>query len=926
MLSPNAPQRILAQVRRLDFSNYSGVDLRMALLRLKYGALRLDPVLEVRREALAQAFGIVAQAITGQLTLRPTDEQLLAGVHLFDGSIAQLNAGEGKTLAAAFPAVVHALLGRSVHTITANDYLASRDADLLAPVYESLGISVGCILGYMEDDERRQNYSKDVVYGAMREFGFDFLRDNLKTSREEQVQGDLEAAIIDEVDHALIDEAFTPMIISGSPLGDRGPVNKVKKAVYRLIYQQREIAQRLADQLVEPCGSSRERVRIMAQLLLAEPDNPILKKCLADQPGMFKQSKLIAELESASLTPGLLYVIGTEKRFVTLTEPGREVLAQLLGPFPWDPVERGRSLEEELEAIEACEHLPLRERRRRARAVQRRLARQYNLGNQVYQMLRACLLLQRDVDYLVTEDQLVLIDRATGRPKVDCVYQHGLQSAVEAVAGITPRPETETLGLISVEGFIKRYRWVSGMTGTAAASADEFRQRYGLKVVALPPSRPLKRVDLGYQVYLNKQDKALAIIDEIAASRRVGQPVLVGTLTVEDSQELSRLLGERGIPHNLLNAVNGETEARTVREAGAFGAVTVATNMAGRGTDILLEPGLDARISEQCAALAEPDRPDFALGLRVIGTEINDSPRIDLQLSGRSGRQGNFGVTQTLLSLEDRLLNLHVDGVLKLRQCRKVDAAGRTYFAGEAVDAHIKLVQGITEREAEVQRSMVQEYTAVLDWQTDLFYQHRSQVINSPSFNQSCTGMARSLASRLVAGHFAGVTLDLYPSQFARFADELRLDYQIDCSGLWGQDLTLMPAELGQLFISRLERLEREVGPANFDNLAILLYLNTGDELWKSQISELQDSILNQTLSNRSHKSAVAVYVRQSFKTWDEFLERVEAEYLSRLLTFPVDRFHPPVSAPVQVHEDAHALISRQPTAMAVAGHRQRSE
>ena len=921
MLSQNAAQRILARVRRLDFSDYSGGDLRMDLTRLKYGAQRLDV-----EELLAQAFGIVAQAITGQLTFRPTDEQLLAGVHLFDGSIAQLNAGEGKTIAAAFPAVAHSLLGRSVHTITANDYLASRDADLLAPVYQSLGISVGYVLGYMEDDERRQNYGKDVVYGTMREFGFDFLRDNLKTSGKDQVQGKLEAAIIDEVDHALIDEAFTPMIISGSPLGDRSPVARVKRAVCRLIDQQREVAKGLAGPLIQPSGSFRDKTRVMARLLLAEPDNPVLKELLADRPSAYKRTKLIAESDDATLTEGLLYVIATDKRFVTLTEEGREILVQQLGPF-YD----GRSLEERLETLEARDGLTLGERRRRARVVRRRLARQYNLGNQVYQMLRACLLLQRDVDYLVTEDQLVLIDRATGRPKVDCVYQQGLQSAVEAKEGIAPRPETETLGQISVEGFIKRYQWVSGMTGTAAGSSDEFRQRYGLKVVELPPARPLKRVDRGYRVYLNEQEKALAIIDEVAASYRVGQPVLVGTLTVEDSRELSRLLGEQDIPHNLLNAVSCEAEARIVREAGAFGAVTVATNMAGRGTDILLEPGLDAKITERCASLPGPNRPDFPLGLRVIGSEINDSPRIDLQLSGRSGRQGNFGVTETLLSLEDRLLNFHADGVLKLSQCRKVDGSGRTYFSGPAVDAQVKLVQGMNEREAEVQRSLVQDYTAVLDRQTDLFYRHRGQVIGSPSlFKETCketwTGLAMRWAGRLAASHFAGVTSDLYPSQFARFAEELRLDYQVDCSGLWGLDLTLLPDELGWLFISRLEGFEREIGPENFDYLAILLYLNTCDELWKSQLNGLQDSILNQTLSNSGHKSAVARYVRQSFKAWDEFLEGVEADYLSRLLTFPLERFQPPIITQVQVHEDAHALIARQPVAMAAAGQRQRSE
>ncbi len=915
MLPPNTAQRVLAAVRRGDLSKNSDDDLKASLMRLKNEAHRLDI-----GDLLAQAFGIVDRAITTRLGLRPTDEQLLAGVHLFGGNIAQLNAGEGKTIAAALPAVAHSLLGRSVHAITANDYLAARDAELLAPVYQCLGISVGYVLGYMEDDERRQNYRKDVVYGTMREFGFDFLRDNLKTSRKEQVQAELEVAIIDEVDHALIDEAFTPMIISGSPFGDRGPVTKVNRAVCRLIDEQREIARSLADHLVEPSVGPREKGRTMAKLLLAEPDNPALKSYVANDPGQYKRATVMAELESGSLAEGLLYIIGANRRYVTLTEEGRDALVRQLGPF-YD----GRSLERRLETLEGSDGLGLGELRRQTRAVRRRLARQYNLGNQVYQMLRAHLLLQRNVDYLVTEGQLVLIDRATGRPKVDCVYQQGLQSAVEAREGIKPRPETETLGLISVQGFVKRYRWVCGMTGTAAASAGEFRQRYGLRVVELPPSRPQQRVDLGNRVYLNKQEKAQAIVDQVEACYEIGQPVLVGTQTVEDSDDISRALHERSIPHNLLNAVSSDTEAQTVREAGGFGAVTVATNMAGRGTDILLEPGLDARITERLSSLPGPDRPEFPLGLRVIGTEINDSPRIDLQLNGRSGRQGNFGVTQTILSLEDRLLNLHVDGVLGLRLCRQTDSAGRTYFSGRAVDAHIQLVQELTEREAEAQRSLVQDYTAVLDRQTDLFYQHRGRVLDSTSFGQDSAGLALRIADRLVSGHFGWVTSDSYPAQFTRFADEAWLDYQVDCSGVWGMDLTVVPDELGRLFLGRMDELEREIGPGNFDYLAVLLYLDACDDLWKSHLSELQDTILNQMLSNSGHKSAVAHYVQRSFRAWNELLERVEEEFLSRLLTFPADRFHAPVTSPVQVHQDAHALMARQPatTSAATAQHKE---
>ena len=965
----------------------------------------------------------------GVLAFQPTDEQLLAGLNLFQGHIVQMNSGEGKTIAAAFPAVAHALLGNTVHVITANDYLAGRDANLLAPVYESLGISAGAVLGYMEDGERRFNYEKGIVHGTMRELGFDYLRDNLKVTAGAQVQGKLEVAIIDEVDHALIDEAFTPMIISGSPLGNRSAVTKVKKAVRQLMSLQGKVAQGLAGQLSLASLGSREERRVLAQLLLAEPENPAFQGHIENHPGEFKRIKVMADLDQPGLTLGLLYAIDPDSRFVTLTELGRDILVESLGPF-YD----GRSLEESLDGVWERQDLPLAERRKKAAGITRRLARQYNLGNQVYQMLRAHLLMKRDVDYLVTEDCLVLIDKATGRPKTDCVYQHGLQSALEAKEGITIRPENETLGQVSVEGFIKQYRHISGMTGTASGSADEFHQRYGLRVAELPPTRPLLRVDLGYRVYLNGSEKTLAIIDEIISCHRVGQPVLVGTLTVEHSQELSRLLSEHGVAHNLLNAVNSEAEAQTIREAGAFGAVTVATNMAGRGTDILLEPGLNEKITQQyhrvvqqlvsggvgpvairchspqeaqilCAELAnspvlsavrdedsnrqqvtvnlkpgkgncgrlkptnnidnchfeersnegsrrdpeilrgvypepsrraqndimggllEPHSPehslDFSLGLRVIGTGINDTPRIDLQLNGRSGRQGDFGVTQTFLSLEDRLLNLHVEGVLKMQKCRRVDASGRNYFAGKAVDGHIEHVQRMTEHDAEVQRSLIQDYATVLDRQTGLFYNRRRKAIDSmdsdQAWKQTCIGFARELAVRLVAGYFPQVTLESYAAQFERMADEIQLDYQVDCSLLRGCDLTLLPEELVCLFISKLEGREEEVGPKEFSALACQIYLDTCDDLWKSHMTGLQDSISNQLLSHAGHNSAVSHYVRRSFDAWSEFLERVNGEFLSRLVTFPIDQIEPRESAAVRVDEEVRMLIADRPMAMAVA-------
>jgi preprotein translocase subunit SecA len=890
---------------------------------------RLDPEIRVRQSweinMPADFYRTVAHLDTGGvLSFQVTEEQLLAGLHLFRGNIVQMNAGEGKTVAGAFPAVLHALAGTSVHVITANDYLAARDADLLAPVYQFLGITVGAVLGYMEDDERTYNYRQAIVYSTMRELGFDYLRDNLKTTVSSRVQNKLEAAIIDEADHALIDEASTPMIISGAPLANRSTLAKVKKAITQMISLQKGVTKGLADELIQTDTSLKEGINLLSRLFLAEPDNGTLERYLHHEPRRFKQIRSEVELEEIDLTSDLYYVIDPDRRFVTLTDKGRDFLAGFLGSF-YD----GRSLEDSLESIWTNDTLPLPERRKKAAGISTRLARQYNLGNQVYQMLRAYLLLQRDVDYLIAEDQLVLIDKATGRPRPDAIYQHGLQPALESKEGLPTNPESETLGHISVEGFVKQFTSICGMTGTAIGSQDEFRQKYGLPITVLPPTHALQRLDLGYRVYLSNSDKDAAIVDQVASSNDLGQPVLVGTLTVEQSQEISRLLSDKGIPHNLLNAVNSNTEAEIIRNAGTFGAVTVATNMAGRGTDILLEPDLDAKIARRHAQLAHDlldsagsgvESIKFALGLRVIGTELNETPRIDLQLNGRSGRQGSFGVSQTFLSLEDRLLNLHVDGVLKLTDCLSSDGAGRTYYSGEEINRYVQQVQGIADGEGEFQRALTQDYASVLDNQTRLFYRRRREIVDpsSPGSGESLWAqLAQKRAVGLVSAHFPQVTLEDYNSQFDRLVEEVQLDYRVDCSPLRGWDMNLLPQELGFLFTERMAQSETEMGAKDYAAITRSLYLKTCDDLWKAHIVELQDSISNQLLAVSDHKSAVALYIQRSFQTWDSFWDRVDAEFLPRLLTFKLGQSSP--APTVHVNQEVYTLITDRSVGMATA-------
>ena len=909
------------------------------------------------------------------MELRATTEQVLAGVRLYRGGIVEMNAGEGKTIAAAFPAVMHTVLGRSVHIITANDYLASRDTSLLAPVYRSLGISVDAVLSHMIDDERREAYAQQVVYGTMRELGFDFLRDNLKMSPSEQVQGPLEVAIVDEADHAMIDEARTPLIIAGDPVVTRRAYARVKNCVTKLISIQADLAQDLATQLTQSDPKSKGFPQLLAKLLLAQPESRLLRRHLSQDPRHYKRAlSLIYQEESDcpgdKLNSELFYTVDPERRFVTLTEKGQSLLESDLGTF-FD----GQDLERELVLVRSDSDLSLTTRRKEESRLTRQLSFRYNLGNQVYQMLRAYLLLEKNVDYLVTEDSIVLIDRHTGRPRPDSRYQEGLQQAIEAKETVTVNHDGEVRAQISVQGFAGRYHRLAGMTGTAGSAVDEFRQKYALDVTAIPTTRPLLRRDFPCRVYSTQREKLAAIAEEVTFCQRVGRPVLVGTLTVEQSAEMSHLLTGIGVEHRLLNAVTSHEEAQIVKEAGAFGAVTVATNMAGRGTDIILDPVLNRRIigeyldlvgqilargvhqvALRCYTKEEADllweelsgsgnysvtrerrgdqeelvvtcrvarqgwlqaeEPssclDFGLGLYVIGTEFNESPRIDLQLKGRSGRQGEFGWSRRFLSLEDRSLFLHCETGLGWSADGKTDPSGRVYYEGKKVERRLERLQESLDREREAQLSLVQDYAGVTDSLTNAYYRTRRQVRDSSDIMSRCIEFARETAARLAEKYFPGSVFDAYGIQFSRLTEELEEDFGVDCSDLRGLGLDQLPDELGRLLVAKLGLEAYRLGRPGFTDLARLLWLQTGDELWRDHICEQHETMLNAHLFNHGHKSAVADYVIQSSQAWQAFQHRVSDLFLSRLLTFPMidpgDSLPQP-AAKIELVDDAALIL-----------------
>ncbi len=900
----------------------------------------------------------------GELRFRPTAEQLLAAIHLFRGRVVQMDAGEGKTVAIAFAVALHAVLGRRVHVITANDYLAERDAALLEPVYRSLGLSSGAVPGQMEEAERRHVYGRDIVYGAMRELGFDYLRDNLKSTPADRVQRSLDVAIVDEADHALIDEAFTPLIISGNLVGSTRTHVRVDAAVTEMIGRQREIASEMAGLLDARDAGSTGLQRQLATLLLADPQDAALLRWLADHPSMRRRALSLAEDEQASLTDELCYAIHPGRHAVTLTDRGLEFLEHRLGP-----VFGGTS------SYDGEGRVPDGQQSRSLTAA-RREARRYGLANQVSQSLRAHLLLQRDVDYLVDDDSIVLVDPHTGRPKPDSIYQHGLQSAVEAREGVTVQPERETLAQISVSGFVGCYRKVAGITGTAETAAGEFRRKYGLEVAVVPPVHPSLRVTRPPVVYVTREEKLAAVVDEVAARHLTGQPVLLGTRTVEQSEELGHLLEGRGIPHRVLNAVTTHAEAGIVRDAGSLGVVTVATHLAGRGTDILLEPGLDAQIAQRCAleilqlledepggigtvdvSCPSPEQlaileatlsgtaaldvarsvdgcglrigrqgqaiersgvatPDFALGLCVIGTEVHDSSRITLQLNGRSGRQGQFGLTQTFLSLEDRLVNLDAEAILKLDNCRHIDAAGRARFTGTEISRRIQLLQDAMDREGESQRALMQDYTAEFDRQTDLYHRRRQEVIlnaveNPTSMRQFSREVAERVAFRISARHLGRDVDDDYPLRFERLQEELNRDYGVDCTDLYGTDLSLLPVEVAHLISQRLGLQAGSAGEGVFSELTRLLFLEVCADLWPGHIAALRDSVAVELLGNRNHKSAVASHIRRCSDELRRFWDMVDEEFVSLLCTLSVIATPESPPTPLTVSSETGRLLAR---------------
>ena len=632
-------------------------------------------------QLLPEAFATVREVASRTLGLRHFDVQLIGGIVLHQGKIAEMRTGEGKTLVATLPAYLNALAGGGVHVVTVNDYLARRDATWMGPIYRALGLSVGVIQSFagpgapnsfllgedreLEPVERRQAYAADILYGTNNEFGFDYLRDNMALRLEDKSQRDQAYAIVDEVDSILIDEARTPLIISGAA--------RDSSALYKRI-----------DQLVR-----------------------LLKPGTEAEPGDFIPDEKTRQIE--------------------LTEAGHERIEQLLA---------GEGL---LGADDS-------------------LYQAANLGllHHVHNALRARNLFHRDVEYIVRDGQVVLIDEHTGRTMPGRRLSEGLHQAIEAKEGVTIQSESQTLASTTFQNYFRLYEKLSGMTGTADTEAFEFQQIYGLQVVVIPPNRPIVRKDLNDLIYLTQQEKYDAVVEDIVSCREQGAPVLVGTASIENSERLSAELGRRGVEHQVLNAKFHEKEAQIIAQAGRPGAVTIATNMAGRGTDIVLGGSLEAEL----AALDNPSETEVARikadwqqrheqvlaagGLHILGTERHESRRIDNQLRGRAGRQGDPGVTRFYLSMEDSLMRLFISDRVKAM----MGALGME--KGEAIE-HRMVTNAVEKAQRKVEgrnfdiRKQLLEYDDVANDQRQVIYQQRDELLAAEHISELIDNLRRDV-------------------------------------------------------------------------------------------------------------------------------------------------------------------------------------
>ena len=803
---------------------------------------------ETLNQILPDAFAVCREVSKRQLGLRHFDVQMVGGMTLHEGRISEMRTGEGKTLVATLPAYLNAIEGKGVHVVTVNEYLANRDANWMRPLYEGLGLTVGVIASGQSPEEKRAAYAADITYGTNNEFGFDYLRDNMAFSPEGRVQRELSFAIVDEVDSILIDEARTPLIISG------------------------------------PADDHSERYKAI---------NAIIPK--------LTEAKMSEDGESFEVEGH--YLLDEKNRSVELTELGHELIEAELA---------------EMGLLEAGDSL-------------------YNPANlalfhHVNAGLRAHTLFQRNVHYIIQDGQVVIVDEHTGRTMPGRRWSEGLHQAVEAKEGVDIQPESQTLASTTFQNYFRLYDRLSGMTGTADTEAYEFRQIYGLDVVVIPTNVPVKRIDYNDLVYMTMEEKFEAIVADVIAERDKGRPVLVGTASVEASELLSQFLDKEGIQHNVLNAKQHEREAHIIAEAGRPGAVTIATNMAGRGTDIMLGGNWQAEVAELNSptdAQIEAVKADWqtrheavlaAGGLHIVGSERHESRRIDNQLRGRSGRQGDPGSSRFFLSLEDDLMRIFASP--KMRSIMQSLGMQR----GEAIE-HKMVTNAIEKAQKKVEgrnfdmRKQLLDYDDVANDQRTQVYAQRNELMDADDLSDLVMAIRRDVFTSVVATYIPPQSLieqwDV-PGLTEEFATQFGLELPIQ---EWlDEDESLYEETLLEKIIDEaVRRHDEKIGVVGEDTMRRFekqVLLQVLDHQWKEHLAAMDYLRQGIHLRGYAQKNPKQEYKREAFELFTSMLDQIKRESVRVLTAVQV-----PTKEEIEAQEEARRQQAVAQLAQAQATH-----
>jgi len=722
-------------------------------------------------DILVEAFAVVREASRRTLLMRPFDVQVIGGLALHEGKIAEMKTGEGKTLAATMPLYLNALTGEGCHLVTVNDYLAKRDANWMGPIYTFLGLSVGVIVHGMNDDERREAYRADITYGTNNEFGFDYLRDNMKFSLEDYVQRDFNFAIVDEVDSILVDEARTPLIISG-------PSEESTDKYYRI--------------------------------------NQVIPRLRRDKD----------------------YSIDEKSRTVVLTEEG---VARVESYLKVQNLYEPRNIE---------------------------------LLHHVNQALRAHTLFKRDVDYLVKEGKVIIVDEFTGRVMPGRRYSDGLHQALEAKEKVTIERENQTLASITFQNYFRMYNKLAGMTGTADTEAAEFKNIYNLDVVVIPTNMPMIRLDNPDVIYKTEAEKFNAVIEEIKSLHRVGRPVLVGTISIEKSEILSRHLSRTGIKHHVLNAKHHEKEAEIIAQAGQQGMVTISTNMAGRGTDI--------RLGERIADLG---------GLHIIGTERHESRRIDNQLRGRSGRQGDMGSSRFYLALEDDLLRIFgADRISSIMD--KIGMEENQPIEHKLISKAIENAQKRVEAHNFDIRKHLLEFDDVMNRQRQVIYEQRKKVLKGEDLWDDLEEMLEETVEELMVEF---IDEKLHPEEWnlKGLDDRILKQFSLKLNfAETGRNLGVDAVRERILSEARtlLKNKEREYGKSLMDYLIKVIMLQSIDTHWKDHLLSMDHLKEGIGLRGYGQKDPVREYQKEGYDLFMGMIGRIKEDTLEKLCMVRIQR------------------------------------